>query len=175
MKIVLVFVSTLDGKVTKWGNPLVRAWSSKEDQDYFTKIWKDSGLIVMGSNTFKADPPKSAPRHLLVIMTHNPADYKSFEVAGSIEFTEESPFQLASRFEKEGFKQMLVVGGPHIATSFFKENLVDELWLTIEPKLFGTGDNFVTGEELGIDLQLISCDRVNKQGTLITKYKVLKN
>ncbi len=35
---------------------------------------------------------------------------------------------------------MLVVGGPHVATSFLKAQLIDELWLTIEPKIFGMGE-----------------------------------
>ena len=69
---------------------------------------------------------------------------------------------------------MLVVGGPHIATSFLKEQLIDELWLTFEPKIFGRGGNFVTEINLDINLHLIHCEKVNEQGTLITKYAVLK-
>jgi|GEM_PF-3176891 len=37
-------------------------------------------------------------------------------------------------------------GGAHIATSFLKENLVDELWLIRSPKIFGEGGNFVRGK-----------------------------
>ena len=59
-------------------------------------------------------------------------------------------------------------------TSFLKEQLIDEVWLTIEPKIFGTGGNFVIEEELDIDLKLLSCEKVNEQGTLITKYAVIK-
>ena len=69
---------------------------------------------------------------------------------------------------------MVVVGGPHVATSFLKEQLIDEVWLTIEPKIFGTGSNFATEVNLDIDLRLIHCEKVNEQGTLITKYGVLK-
>jgi hypothetical protein len=50
MKTVLIFVSTVDGKVTKWGKSNVRLWSSQEDQKYFKKIWDDSSLLIMGSN-----------------------------------------------------------------------------------------------------------------------------
>ena len=50
MRTVLVFVSTVDGKVTKWGKSNVRLWSSQEDQKYFKKIWDDSSLLIMGSN-----------------------------------------------------------------------------------------------------------------------------
>jgi dihydrofolate reductase len=175
MKTILVFVSTLDGKVTKWHDPFVRSWSSKEDQKYFTGILEEARLIIIGSNTYNADPLKPSTKHLLVVMTGRPSGYKSHVIPGQVEFTDESPAQLVSRFEKEGHEQMIVVGGPHVATSFLKEHLVDELWLTIEPKIFGTGGNFVAEEMLDIELQLISCDRVNERGTLITKYAILKN
>lgn len=175
MKTILAFVSTLDGKITKWGDPNVKLWSSHVDQEYFQKLWKDSRLIIMGSNTFNFDPIKPEPEHLLIIMTREPEKYRRFSVPGQLEFRSETPVHLAGRCEKEGHKCMLIVGGAHIATSFLKEQLVDELWLTIEPKIFGIGSNFVTEEKLDIDLELISSERVNKQGTLITKYSVKKD
>lgn len=174
MKKVLVFVTTLDGKITHWGNPHVREWSSEEDQYYFKKVWEDSSLTVMGSSTFNAEPMKPTPTHHFIIMTKTPAKYKDYEVIGQLEFTNQSPAQLVAHYEKEGIKQMLIVGGPHLATSFFKAKLIDELWLTIEPKIFGTGGNFVINENLNIDLQLISVDKVNERGTLITKYAVIR-
>lgn len=175
MKTILVFVSTLDGKVTKWGDPNVRLWSSQSDQDYFKKIWNENRLIIMGSKTYNADPIKQSSNHLLVIMTRHLSKYRKNETLGQLEFTDESPGQLIDRFKKEGQKQILIVGGPHIATSFLKEQLIDELWLTIEPKIFGTGGNFVKEEKLNINLQLLSSKRVNKKGTLINRYKVIKN
>ena len=173
MKTILIFVSTLDGKITKWGNPDVKLWSSHQDQDYYKKIWNESKLIVMGSNTFNAGSFPS-PNPQLIIMTGHPDKYKSLKISGQIEFTSESPLELTDRFKSKGHQQMLVVGGPHVATSFLKEQLIDELWLTLEPKIFGIGGNFATDVKLDINLCLIHCDRVNKQGTLITKYSVLK-
>ncbi len=61
-----------------------------------------------------------------------------------------------------------------ISDTYLKEQLIDELWLTIEPKIFGTGGNFVIEEQLDINLKLTSCEKVNEQGTLITKYAVIK-
>ena len=173
MKKILVFVTTLDGKITHWGNPHVRKWSSEEDKSYFKKIWDDSALTVMGSSTFDAEPIKSTPTHQLIVMTRTPAKYKDHEVVGHLEFTNRSPAELVVYYEKEGLNQMLVVGGALIATSFFKEKLIDELWLTIEPKIFGTGGNFVINENLDIDLKLLSVEKVNERGTLIAKYSVL--
>ena len=127
----------------------------------------------MGSKTFNADsfPPSD---HQLIIMTSDPKKYKSLEIPGKIEFTNGSPLELTERFAAQGHEQMLVVGGPHVATSFLKEQLIDELWLTFEPKIFGAGSNLATDMQLDIDLRLVSCEKVNDQGTMITKYAVLK-
>jgi dihydrofolate reductase len=175
MKTILVFVSTLDGKVTRWGNPDVRLWSSQSDKQYFNKLWNDTRLIVMGSTTYNVTPVKSSSKHHIVIMTHNPSAYKGAGKLGELEFTDESPENLFARFEKAGHELMLVVGGAQVATSFLKQQLIDELWLTTEPKIFGSGGNFVIEEKLDIDLKLISSERINEQGTLINKYKVIKN
>jgi dihydrofolate reductase len=173
MKTIVVFVTTLDGKITKWGDPHVHRWSSKEDQTYFKKTWSESPLIIMGSATFNFAPVKPTPNQLLVIMTRNPAKYKEYEVAGQLEFSDESPAELTERFKAIGYEQMLVVGGPHLATSFFKDKLVDELWLTLEPKIFGKGGNFVIEEELDVELKQLSLEKINERGTMIVKYEVV--
>ena len=83
MKTILIFVSTLDGKITKWGEPHVSSWSSHQDQDYYKKVLNESRLIVMGSNTFNADTFKPSANHQLIIMTRHPDKYKSLEISGT--------------------------------------------------------------------------------------------
>ena len=175
MKIIVVFVTTLDGNITKWGDPHVHRWSSQEDQTYFKKTWDESPLIIMGSSTFDFDPVKPSPKNRLIVLTRKPDSYKKYEVPGQVEFSDESPVKLTQRFRAMGYDRMLVVGGPHVATSFFRDNLVDELWLTLEPMIFGKGGNFVVEEELDINLKLISIEKVNDRGTMLTKYAVIKN
>ncbi len=175
MKVILVFVSTLDGKITKWGKSPVREWSSKEDQEYYKQIWNDAKLIVMGSSTFIQEKFPAKNNRLLLVMTKHSFKYKQYEVQDQIIFTDAEPNKLVEEYQKKGFEKMVVIGGPHVATSFFEAQLIDELWLTLEPKIFGTGGNFVIEEKLDIDLKMISCDKVNKKGTMIVKYKVIKN
>jgi dihydrofolate reductase len=107
-------------------------------------------------------------------MTRQPEKYQLKELTGKIEFTSEVPSHLINRFETEQEDKILIVGGAQIATLFLKEQLIDELWLTIEPKIFGNGAGFVINEYFDIGLKLISCERVNDRGTLITKYMVIR-
>lgn len=174
MKTILILVSTLDGKITKWGDPMIRSWSSQDDQDYFDAIWNDTRVIIMGSGTYRPAPVKPDSKHLFLVLTRHPDKFKSFEVPGQLEFTNESPLQVIKRIEVGLEEKILIVGGAQIATAFLREQLIDELWLTFEPKIFGIGPGIVIAEKLDIRLNLISCDRVNELGTLMTKYKVLR-
>jgi len=173
MKAILIFVVTADGNVTKWGDPMVRLWSSKEDQEYFSSLMKDYPLVVIGSNTYNADPIPPRSGRLLVVMTRNPEKYRDQEVAGQRIFLRNNPSALIDFYRKQGYDQMLIVGGPQIATAFLKENLIDEIWLTIEPKIFGSGGSFVVDSKLDINLQLISSNTINSKGTVILKYAVI--
>jgi dihydrofolate reductase len=172
MKTILIFVSTLDGKITKWGDPMIRSWSSRADQDQFDAIWNKTRVIIMGSGTYNPAPLKADPKHLFIVLTRLFSKYETSNVPGLLEFTNETPIQILKRFENE--ENVLVVGGPHIATSFLKEQLIDELWLTFEPRIFGSGANLVTDERLDIDLRLNSVEQINEHGTLIAKYVILK-
>jgi len=96
MKTILIFVSTLDGKITKWGERNVNSWSSHQDQDYYKKVLNESRLIVMGSNTFNADTFKPSADQQFIIMTGHPDKYKSLEITAQIEFTNESPVELVA-------------------------------------------------------------------------------
>jgi len=173
MKIILIDVMSLDGKLTKWEGNNVYEWSSPEDFALFSKTRDTNNLLVMGSGTFEAVQPQPEKERLRIVMTSRPERYDSSVIPGQLEFTNEHPRELVKRLEKLGYKQMLLVGGQRIATSFLNEHLINELWLTIEPKVFGIGDPLVSAEKMDIDLELLQSKKLNKQGTLLLKYKIL--
>lgn len=174
MKVILVFVSTLNGKVTRGNDPEVRHWSSGSDQEHYARVWKNSRLIIMGSNTWKDNIIKPSAERLIVVMTGNPGSFKESERPGQVEFTNTGPRELVTKYSKAGSELMTVVGGPMVATSFLKESLVDEFWLTIEPRLFGRGISLLTDSDLDIRLKLIELVKANEDGTLITKFSIVR-
>lgn len=176
MKVIMVIVSTINGKITKGDNPDIYRWTSKEDQTYFFKLLQKNKLKIMGSNTYETakENLRLKKGHLRIVLTRNPKKYVSDLVRGQLEFTDESPIALIQRLKKNGIKQVLVLGGGKINSSFLKEKLVDELYLTLEPKIFGRGKQLVAEELLESNFQLISSKKLNQQGTLLLKYRCLK-
>lgn len=176
MKAIMVAVSSLNGKLTKNEETDIYKWASKEDAKLFFSLIKRHNLIVMGRETYEAARPiiKLSPKKLRIVLTRNPERFKRLEVKGQLEFTNESPTQLIKRMETKGYKTMLLVGGSVISSLFFKENKIDEVWITLEPYIFGRGKNMVEEIDLDIPLKLISFTELNKKGTLLLKYSVVK-
>lgn len=174
MKITLAIVTSLDGKSTK-GNMSPSEWASKEDQQKFFSLIRKYNLTVMGKNTYLIRKPylKLTPGKLRVVMTRNPQQFRKDQVPTILEFSSDLPKKLVKRLGGLGFKQMLLVSGPKLNTAFFKDKLVDELLLTLEPKIFGKGKGLVDQMPLNVNLKLKSIKRLNQQGTLLLKYAVV--
>lgn len=176
MKVKMVMLSSVDGKITKGKDPNIYTWTSSEDQKYFFSLIKKHNLIVMGRETYETSRPviKLEKGKLRIVLTRSPEKYSIQTIKGQLEFTDESPEKLLKRLSTLGYKKMLLVGGGIINGLFLKLNLVNELFLTIESRIFGSGKNIVEGQLLNTKLQLISIKKLNKTGTLLLKYKVNK-
>lgn len=180
MKITAIAVTSLDGRFTKNSEKNIYHWSSPEDFAHFRSIVEKNNLLVMGSGTYepvkniKKSGLKPEKERLRVIMTKNPQKYKKFFIPDQMEFTDESPKHLVTRLEKRGYKKMLFVGGRKLFVTFLQTKLIDEMYITIEPQIFGNGDLIQTHKSLDIQLELLSVKKLNKTGTLLLKYKILK-
>ena len=115
----------------------------------------------MGSNTYKRNVIKPSSGRLIVVMTGDPSFYRGSEVPGQLEFSASPPADLVAEFKKKGVQQMTVVGGSLVASSFLKGKLIDEIWLTLEPRIFGKGQNLIADEEIDFKLSLRDIVKAN--------------
>lgn len=178
--ITAIAVTSVDGRFTKGAERNIYHWSSREDFSHFRNEVEKNNLLVMGSGTFEPVKGiqeaglKPEKERLRVIMTKNPKKYTEFFVPGQMEFTDEEPKALLARLEKLGYTRMLFVGGGRLLATFLEEQLIDELLLTIEPRIFGTGGILETSHDMDIQLELLETKQLNKQGTLLLRYNVIK-
>ena len=171
-----VATETSEGESAKNGGDL--GWSTESqlvpeisEKAFSMQVGEISPVIrsSLGFHIIKLEEKK-----LRIILTRRPEKYNSQTVEGQLEFSGETPRQLVKRLTSIGYKEILLVGGSIINGLFLKQNLVDELYLTIEPKLFGSGKNIIEGQLLNKSLRLISVKKLNKVGTLLLKYKIIK-
>lgn len=175
MKITLVMVTSLDGRSTHSGEEGTHAWNSAEDKKHFQNVIDSGKLLIMGSTTY--EQAKAMMVHsngkLRIVITRDPSKYDNEKIPGKLEFSNENPSDLLKRLESQGFPEGFLLGGAHTNTEFFKQNLVNEIWETVEPRILGKGNGILGEEKVDINLKLLSVDRLNDQGTLLLKYSVL--
>lgn len=193
------FATTLDGKayVNKKGYWPI---GSITDYETFTYLRSLADVIIDGKNT--------AIRFAkYTIDTIHSAEFKKLrEINGKTQAPEyliltkhpdenlakvlENPYQYqATIFQKEitelitylmqkNAQYVFVDGGPQVIASFLREKLLDEIFVTIAPRIFGNQDNLTITMTEGlllepdeVKLELLSTEQVDNE--LYLRYKVL--
>ena len=87
-----------------------------------------------------------------------------------MERTDKSPRELIAELAKRGFKEVAICGGSQIYTMFMESGVVNKLYLTVEPILFGDGIKLFK-RDLSHKLILRGSTQVGG-GTLFLEYDV---
>ena len=157
---------TVDGKIAKTSDHFPD-WTSKEDKKYFCETTKKHGVVLMGEKTFKTFPKPLSGR-LNVVFTLE----KDLPEQANVKWVSGDEEKVLEELENMGYKLAILGGGTYLNTQFLKKKLIDEIWLTIEPKIFGDGLGIFSGD-FNQELKLISVEKIN-DNSVIVKYEVIK-
>ena len=156
-----------NGKIAERIDQVSLDWTSKEDMQFFVKKTKEAGNLVMGRTTYETIG-KPLPKRLNVIMTRTPDPAKNIDE--QLLYTDKSPEEIIEYLSNKGFDQVAIAGGAQIYSLFLQAGLVTDLYLTIEPVLFGQGVPLVNGIER-LDLELVEHKALNDQSVML-HYKI---
>ena len=165
MKTFLIAAITADGFIGKDSAHLAD-WTSKEDKKFFVEKTKEAGVVIMGLNTYKTIG-KPLPGRLNIVYSKTEKNLEGVEV------TQDEPSKLLNNLGERGYKEVAITGGAQIYTMFMEANLVDKLYLTVEPILFGYGMSLFT-KRLDVKLKLQSTQKLN-DNTVALEYDVVHN
>ncbi|MEK7099082.1 MAG: dihydrofolate reductase family protein [Patescibacteria group bacterium] len=169
MKIIFFAAMTVNGKIAHASDELVD-WTSKEDKRFFNEETKKCGVMIMGGATYRTIG-RPLPGRLNVVMTRTPDASKNQD--GLLEFTDASPAALVENLKNRGFEQIAVTGGAKIFAQFMEAHLCDELAITIEPKIFGSGVNLFADMARDFALELIETKNLNPHVVLL-RYRMVR-
>ena len=175
-QVILVAAASIDNKITHGSHGDSFSWTSSEDQKYFTQLVKDSDLVIMGRRTYQINSSKMNLAHgpLRLVLTKSPQKYSHLNIPGQLEFTSLTPKEISSRYFPQ-YNQILILGGSQIYSLFLKQNLIDEIFLTIEPFIFGSGQNLFNDLNIFQKYQLIDLQKLNSRGSILLKYKLINH
>jgi dihydrofolate reductase len=170
MKIILMAAVTIDGKIARHASHFVD-WSSREDKKLFYATSKRAGVIIVGNNTFKTFP-SPLPGRLHVVLTTQTEG--KIGTPGLVEYTSAPPAEIVADLEARGYTEAVLTGGAQINALFLHAGLVSEIWLTVEPLIFGAGINLFSGIEFTErhTLRLDHVEQLNSEGTLHLRYSL---
>lgn len=173
----MVMVMSLDGKTTQSDDPHIHSWTSLEDQKHFAKLRNGAKVIILGRKTYEttAQHMKHKPGRLRIVFTNSPQNFANAQIQDQIEFTNQNPKDVVKSLESRGFTTCLLTGGAHLNTLFLENNLIDEILLTVEPKLLGNGNPLFANFAGKANLKLEEMKTLNDQGTILLHYSVIKD
>ncbi|OGW31651.1 MAG: hypothetical protein A2088_03090, partial [Nitrospirae bacterium GWD2_44_7] len=164
MKIILMMAMTADGKIAKNSDHFPN-WTSKEDKKMFAEVTKEHGAVIMGDKTFFTFPkPLSDRLNVVFTLLENPPETEN------VKWVTGEPEKVLLELKKMGYKSAVLGGGTYMNSQFLERKLIDEIWLTIEPKIFGDGLGVFSGD-FNIDLKLLGVEKIN-ENSVVVKYKV---
>jgi dihydrofolate reductase len=165
MKIILMMAMTADGKIAKSSDHFPN-WTSKEDKKMFMEVTKEHGVVIMGDKTFFTFPkPLSDRLNVVFTLLENPPETEN------VKWVTGDPEKVLMELKKMGYKSAVLGGGTYMNSQFLERKLIDEIWLTIEPKIFGDGLG-VFGGDFNVDLKLLNVEKIN-ENSIVVKYKVV--
>lgn len=166
MDVVLLMAMTLDGKIARNSAEHVD-WSGQADKDYFVKMTREAGVMIMGSKTYDTIG-KPLPHRKNIVMTRNKE--RTSDKANLV-FTDQTPEAIIGGLKSEGYEKIALVGGATINSLFAAAKLITEIHITVVPVLFGQGLS-IFDTRLDMQLALIENSLIGKNHLLL-KYKVL--
>lgn len=176
MRLIAIAAQSLDGFITRRDEPGTE-FTSGADKKWFTETMKDFPVKIMGRITYEAARPrilkqiKSGTQDLRIVLSRSPEKYSDQGIPHKIYFTALPAVKQLEVIRAAGYKDaaVAILGGSSVYTEFLKAGLIDEFWITLEPRLFGSGTSLIQSSWTG-DFELTECSRLG-QSTLLLKYR----
>jgi riboflavin biosynthesis pyrimidine reductase len=132
----------------------------------------------MGGGTFRVSEKqireRAADGRLIVVMTRQAGGGALPEGReGVVEFTGAESREVVAELRARGMRRCALLGGGKIYGAFLAAGLVDEVWLTLEPRIFGAGVALAGGAAVDARLRLLSSERLSAD-VLLLKYELVR-
>jgi dihydrofolate reductase len=161
MKVFLIMAQTLDGHISRSSSEFID-WTGSADKKMFMQVTKEAGVVIMGSKTFDTIG-RPLPGRKNIVLTRNK---KRIGDGPNLVFTAKEPRRLLEDLEVEGYSKVAIIGGSQVNSLFAKDNLINDIYITIAPRIFGTGLSLFNGS-LDIKLKLISTEILEEDYVLL--------
>lgn len=183
---IAIVAVTLDGKIATHEKQFTN-WTSKEDKKFMRAFLDASDVVIVGRNTYETAKKPLSKRNCIVLTRSvrgivqkkpnlvfiNPhtkrASHSARKENNARSGVGVNPQKtaIAEYIKERRYKTIAILGGTQTYTYFLEHKLIDELYLTIEPVIFGNGLPIFNGKITRQTARIISIKKLNKTGTVL--------
>jgi dihydrofolate reductase len=194
-KYIAIAAVTIDGKIAKGPNHM-SDWTSKEDKVFMRALLDKSDVIIVGNNTYKTAIKPLSKRNCIVFTRSanrlankpmqfsppfqggaracpglNPGGGYDYQKNQNLMYCDPKKTDIKKLTKQLNYKKIAILGGAQTYSYFLENNLLDEIYLTIEPLAFGGGINLFTNKKIGnFKFKLKNIKKLNRKGSILLKY-----
>jgi dihydrofolate reductase len=166
MKVIMIMAVTADGMIAR-DHAHFPDWTCRSDKQMFKALTQKAGAVIFGSRTFETIGRPLAGR-LNVVMTRHPQRYQPVD---GVLFSSAEPQCLLDDLAQRGYQDVILAGGATINSVFARARLIDEIILTIAPRIFGQGVSLFA-EPCDLTLELLEVEHLETH-SLVLHYAVV--
>ncbi|MEO8501970.1 MAG: dihydrofolate reductase family protein [Vicinamibacteria bacterium] len=167
-----IAVMSLDGCLTRHGEPGT-GFASPADHAFFRAALRTFDCSIAGRKTYEAGRESilraREGSRLQMVLTTTPERFAADAQVEHLEFKNASTFDVARELGARGQKRCALLGGASLYEEACARDLLDELWVTIEPAAFGTGARMFEGR-VDFHFELADVQRLASD-TVLLKYR----
>ncbi len=169
-RVVLYVASSLDGFIAREDGAV--DWLFDPYAHGYEFFYEDIDTVIMGRKTYDQaktfeDAPYSSKRAIVFSRMATLSPYEG------LEYTTRPPEVVVKELKEEEGGMIWLVGGREISELLIANQLVDELIVSVHPKILVKGIPLVSSMEAQCDLKLVTYE-VFKSGLVQLRYEILK-
>jgi len=146
------------------------SWISKDEWKSYSQFCRNAGNLIVGRRTYNIltkQPEFLDLKNVKVVVV----SHQEIELIAPNHYLVHSPEEAIDLFKDE--KEVIIGGGGKTNASFLEKNLIDEIYLDVEPIIFSEGISLFHDMKFETGLELIEIKNITKD-ELQLHYKVLK-
>jgi len=176
-QVILYITASLDGFIAKANGNIdwLTQWPNPSNLDYgYADLLKKIGCIVMGRKTYD---------EVLGFGIDWPyAEFETFVVTNNANLKVSTPNtqlvtsdinETISKLKQQSEKDIWLVGGGQLVTSFINENLIDKIILTIVPIILGEGISLFPNKPKESEWELLAVEKFETGLVSLTYHKLM--
>lgn len=169
MNVILYMAMSVNGMIANTDD--TTKWISKEEWDSYSAAVRKAGCLVVGRRTYNilTKQPEFSEFKEVKIVAVSTSSIKTVADHHEIVTSPKAALELLKEYP-----EVIIAGGGRLNASFLAEDLVDELYIDIEPIILYEGIPLLHGQTVERRLELLSQKQITLH-ELQLHYKVIRN